>query len=132
MQYESKLDREQLIDLATKSYFGNVDDKNLDAVLTCFHDEALFTIQTDRTTHSGSGEIRCMFQDFFDDYEKIIHKNFVCTADEENGRICAVFDVEVTDLEGNVTRMRNTNFWRVRGDKFQEVYVYMSGANVLK
>ncbi len=131
MQYESKLGRDELIDLATKKYFGNVDNKNLDAVLDCFHDEALFTIQTDRRTHSGLGEIRRMFENFFEGYDEITHKDFTCTVDEENGRICAVFNVEVTDREGVVTRMQNTNFWRVRGTKFQEVYVYMSGANVL-
>lgn len=131
MQYESQLGRDQLIDLATQSYFGNVDKKNMAAVLDCFHDEALFTIQTDRTIHSGLGEIRRMFQDFFDGFDKIVHKDFTCAVDEENGRICAVFNVELTDADGNVTSMQNTNFWRVRGTKFQEVYVYMSGANVL-
>jgi ketosteroid isomerase-like protein len=131
MQYPSKLRREELIDLATKKYFGNVDGKNMDAVLNCFHSEALFTIQTDHTTHAGVGEIRQMFENFFDGFESIVHKDFTCTVDEENGRVCAVFNVELTDHEGAVTRMQNTNFWRVRGDKFQEVYVYMSGANVL-
>lgn len=131
MQYKSQLGRDQLIDLATQRYFGNVDAKNLDAVLDCFHDEALFTIQTDHTTHSGSGEIRRMFKDFFEGFEEIVHKDFTCTVDAENGRICAVFNVDLKDHEGNVTSMQNTNFWRVRGDKFQEVYVYMSGANLL-
>ncbi len=131
MQYVSELGRDQLIELATKKYFGNVDRKNLDAVMDCFHDEALFTIQTDWRTHSGASEIRRMFVDFFDGYQEIVHKDFVCTVDEDNGRICAVFNVDVTDHDGNVTSMRNTNFWRVKGDKFQEVYVYMSGTNVL-
>ena len=35
------------------------------------------------------------------------------------------------DAAGNVTLLNNTNFWRIRNGKFQEVYVYMSGANVL-
>ena len=32
---------------------------------------------------------------------------------------------------GSVTILQNTNFWRFRGGRFQEVHVYMSGANVL-
>ena len=131
MQYECQLGRDDLIELATQKYFGNVDKKNMDAVMACFHPQALFTVQTDRTTHAGTDEIQRMFQSFFDGYRSIVHKDFTCTVDEENGRICAVFIAEVTDHEGVVTRMENTNFWRVRGDKFQEVYVYMSGANVL-
>lgn len=49
----SKLNREQLIDLAQMQYFANVDNKNMDAVLACVHDDVQFTIQTDPLTHSG-------------------------------------------------------------------------------
>lgn len=41
MQYPSTLDREGLIRLATKTYFGNVDAKNMEATLDCFHDTAI-------------------------------------------------------------------------------------------
>ena len=131
MQYPSTLNRDQLIELATKTYFGNVDQKNMDATLDCFHDTALFTIQTDHTIHEGKAGIREMFETFFDSYETIVHKDFTCTVDEKNGRIAASFEAVLTDENGEITRLYNTNFWRVRGDKFQEVYVYMSGANVL-
>lgn len=61
----------------------------------------------------------------------IVHRDFECAVDEKNGRIAASFEAVLTDANGDVTRLYNMNFWRVRGDKFQEVYVYMSGANVL-
>ena len=41
MQYQSTLDREGLVDLALNKYFGNVDNKNLDAVMDCFHENAM-------------------------------------------------------------------------------------------
>ncbi|RMF10932.1 MAG: nuclear transport factor 2 family protein [Alphaproteobacteria bacterium] len=131
MQYKSDLNREQLVELATKTYFGNVDAKNLEETLACFHDTALFTIQTEHTVHEGKEGIRRMFETFFDSYEKIVHKDFECTVDEKNGRIAASFNAVLVDAEGNETVLRNTNFWRIRGSKFQEVYVYMSGPNVL-
>ena len=131
MQYEPGLSRDQLIQLATRTYFGNVDAKNMEAALDCFHDGALFCVQTDFTRHSGKEEIRRMFDDFFAAYETIIHRDFTCTVDEANGRIAASFVAELTDADGGVTLLNNTNFWRVRDGKFQEVYVYMSGANVL-
>lgn len=131
MQYEPELSRDELIELATKTYFGNVDAKNIDAALECFHDGALFCVQTAFTRHSGKDEIRRMFEDFFGAYETIIHRDFTCTVDEANGRIAASFVAELTDADGGVTLLNNTNFWRVRDGKFQEVYVYMSGANVL-
>ncbi|MGL5839399.1 MAG: nuclear transport factor 2 family protein [Sphingorhabdus sp.] len=131
MQYEPTLDRAQLIELATKTYFGNVDAKNLDAALDCFHDEALFCVQTAFTRHAGKDAIRRMFVDFFDAYANIVHKDFICTVDEKHGRITACFEAVLTGHDGSVTRLFNTNFWRVRDGKFQEVYVYMSGANPL-
>lgn len=132
MQYESALDRDGLIDLALRRYFARVDAKDMEAVLDCFHDEALFTIQTSFTRHAGKPAIRRMFDDFFGAYETIVHKDFTTTVDAANGRISASFEAVLTGADGQVTQLFNTNFWRVRGDRFQEVYVYMSGANVLR
>lgn len=131
MQYQSSLDRDGLIDLAINKYFGNVDKKNLEATLDCFHDNAMLTVQTAFTVHEGKESIKRMFIDFMDAYDVIIHRDFTCTVDEVNGRITASFVAELHDADGNKSYLENTNYWRIRGDKFQEVYVYMSGANVL-
>lgn len=131
MQYEPTLDRAQLIDLATRSYFGSVDAKDMEGALACFNDEALFCVQTAFTRHAGKAEIRRMFVDFFGAYASIVHKDFVCTVDEKNGRIAACFEAVLTGHDGKVTQLFNTNFWRIRDGKFQEVYVYFSGENVL-
>jgi ketosteroid isomerase-like protein len=139
MQYEPTLSREALIDFALNKYFARVDAKDMEAVLDCFHDTALFCVQTAFTRHAGKAEIRRMFEDFFGAYETIIHRDFTCTVDEANGRITACFIAELHDAAGQVTLLSNTNFWRFRPGppesggvpKFQEVYVYMSGANVL-
>ena len=131
MQYQSSLSREELIDLALNRYFASVDDKDLDAVLDCFHDNAILSVQTAFKVHSGKENIRRMFVDFMGSFETIIHKDFTTTVDAKNGRISACFTAELDDSAGNTTVLNNTNFWRVREDKFQEVYVYMSGANPL-
>ena len=135
MQYEPTLSREELIDFALNKYFARVDAKDLDGALSCFHDTALFCVQTAFTRHSGKSEIARMFEDFFAAYKVIIHRDFTCTVDEANGRITACFTAELHDHDGGVTLLYNTNFWRLRpgpeGPKFQEVYVYMSGANPL-
>ena len=131
MQYHSSLNRAQLEQLAIHDYFGNVDAKNLDAVLDCFHDNAMITVQTAFTVHDGKDNIERMFVDFMGAWKTIVHKDFTCTVDEKNGRITANFVAELEDEDGNVTVLHNTNFWRIRGDKFQEVYIYMSGENPL-
>lgn len=131
MQYVPGLDRAALIALATEQYFARVDAKDMAGTLACFHDEALFCIQTSFTTHAGKAEIARMFEDFFAAYETIVHRDFTCTVDEANGRIAASFEAVLTAADGAVTRLRNTNFWRVRDGRFQDVHVYMSGDNVL-
>ena len=131
MQYEPGLDRAALITLATHDYFARVDAKDMAGALACFHDEALFCVQTSFTRHAGKAAIGRMFEDFFAAYETIVHKDFTCTVDALQGRISASFEAVLTAANGSVTRLRNTNFWRVRDGRFQEVYVYMSGANVL-
>lgn len=131
MQYEPGLSRDALIDLALHRYFANVDAKILEATLDCFHDEALLCVQTAFTRHAGKAAIRRMFEDFFSGYAVIVHKDFTCTVDDKNGRIAASFEAVLTGHDGSVTRLFNTNFWRVRDGRFQEVYVYMSGENPL-
>ena len=131
MQYAPTLNRAELIELATKSYFANVDAKNMEATLDCFHDEALFCVQTAFTRHAGKAEIRRMFADFFGSWESIVHKDFVCTVDEKNGRISASFEAVLTGHDGRIVTFFNTNFWRIREGRFQEVYVYFSDENVL-
>ncbi|GGB51275.1 nuclear transport factor 2 family protein [Blastomonas aquatica] len=131
MQYAPTLRRDELIAFATQTYFGSVDAKDMAATLACFHDEALFTVQTSFTTHAGKPAIERMFVDFFGAWEKIVHRDFICTVDDTNGRIAASFIADLTAADGSVTTLNNTNFWRLRDGKFQEVHVYMSGANVL-
>ena len=131
MQYEPTLSRAELIAFATKSYFGSVDAKDMAATLACFHDESLLTVQTSFTRHAGKPAIRRMFDEFFSSFETIVHRDFTCTVDEANGRISASFEAVLTAADGSVTRLNYTNFWRFRDGKFQEVHVYMSGANVL-
>jgi ketosteroid isomerase-like protein len=131
MQYQSSLDREGLIELAINKYFASVDRKDLDAVLDCFHDNAMITTQTSFTTHVGKENIKRMFIDFMSAFDVIVHRDFNCTVDEDNGRISASFVAELTDSEGGKTYLENTNYWRIRDNKFQEIYVYMSGENVL-
>ena len=131
MQYVPGLTRAELIDLATQKYFASVDRKDLEATLACFHDEALFCVQTAFTRHSGKAELKRMFEDFFATWQTIVHNDFVCTVDEAHGRITASFEAVLTAPDGSVTRLNNTNFWRIRDGKFQEVYVYMSGENPL-
>ena len=122
------------VDIVTKRYFDGVDNKNVLQVLDCFHEDAVLTEVTSDTVHNGRDTgIRSMFEKLFADFGSIWHGNFVHTGDPESNAICSQFTVLITP-EGSSEELRyeNCNRFYLKGDKFQRVYVYMSGDNLLK
>ena len=66
-----KLSPEEMISLVERSYFYNVDNKQLEATVSCFTDDAELIVQTASVSHNGKGEIRRMLRDFMRDNEVI-------------------------------------------------------------
>lgn len=121
-----------LIDITEHKYFRSVDEKNLEAVLDCFNEDAVFTIQTSQTVHVGRDDgIKKMFENLFANFKKTTHKHFRHALDPENNRIASQFTVDFWGLEGEEFAYTNCNFWYLKNGKFQDVYVYMSSENVL-
>jgi ketosteroid isomerase-like protein len=126
--------REEYIGIVEKRYFANVDRKNLQGVLDCFHPEAVFTIQSAFSTHEGRDTgIKRMFENLFEGYSRILHRDFRHVVDVEGECCASQFGVEnVSARDGTETRLSNCNFFYFEGDRFRQVYVYMSGgANTL-
>ncbi|MBZ5702553.1 MAG: nuclear transport factor 2 family protein [Acidobacteriia bacterium] len=124
--------REWYVELAVKKYFANVDRKNLQGVLDCFNEDAVFTIQSHFSVHTGRDTgIRKMFEELFQ-YRTILHTDFENIVDVESEAISSRFRVELDPVSGPHVHLMNVNHWYVKNDKFQRVYVWMSGENVLK
>ncbi len=125
---------EYYLDIVTKRYFDGVDNHNLEQVLDCFHDDAVLTEVTSMTVHEGRDTgIKTMFLDLFAAHDRIWHGNFVHTADTERESICSQFSVEVTPTEEkDFLRYENCNGFYLKDGKFDWVFVYMSGENLLK
>jgi hypothetical protein len=122
-----------LIDIVTKRYFDGVDNKRLDQVLDCFTADAVLTEVTSNTVHDGRDTaIRGMFERLFADFSALWHGNFVHTADPQSNAICSQFTVLITPNGGEELRYENCNRFYLQGGKFQRVFVYMSGDNLLK
>ena len=120
------------IDIVTKRYFNAVDNYDLDGVLDCFHSDASLTEVTTMTSHSGRDKgIKTMFEGLFDSFSHIWHGNFVHTADAKTQSICSQFTVLITPHDGEELRYENCNRFYLRDGKFSEVFVYMSGDNLL-
>ncbi len=114
-----------------ESYFRAVDRMDLDATLAHFVPKARFTIVSFDNVYEGRDEgIKAMFERLFHRYAKIWHGNFEHVA-QPMDRIASRFRVENTSFEGALLVKNNCNFFRLRGDQFEEVQVYMSGDNSL-
>ena len=125
---------EYYVDIVTKRYFHGVDNGDLQLILDCFHEDALMKEMTSNTLHEGREQgIRRMFTDLLNDNERIWHGNFVHTVDVEGESIASQFTVEIKPREsGEELRYENCNRFYLEDGRFKEVYVYMSGENLLK
>ncbi|MFT9846265.1 nuclear transport factor 2 family protein [Aneurinibacillus sp. REN35] len=123
------------VDMVENKYFANVDARNLEGILECFNEDAVFTIQSAHSVHQGRDtEIRAMYVELFQNYQpKMVHKDFRHVVDVGNSRCSAQFNVELISTEGGEEIfLTNCNFFYFENGKFKEVYVYMSdGQNVL-
>lgn len=124
---------EYYVDIVTKRYFHGVDNYDMDLVMDCFHQDATLREMTSNTLHDGYDEIKNMFVGLFDAHSRIWHGNFVHTVDVQEQAVCSQFSVEVTPKDtGEIQRYENTNRWYLKDGKFSQVFVYMSGENLLK
>jgi hypothetical protein len=124
---------EYFVDIVTKRYFDGVDNKQMQQVLDCFHPDAVLHEMTSDTKHDGIDAIRTMFEGLFETNGRIWHGNFVHTVDPSANSVCSQFTVEIEPHEvGSELVYQNCNRFYLQGDKFQNVYVYMSGDNLLK
>lgn len=124
---------EYYLDIVTKRYFHGVDTKNMDMVLDCFTADAVLQEVTSNTTHHGRDTgIRRMFETLFANFGRNWHGNFVHTTDPVAGSICSQFSVEITPAGGGAPlRYENCNRFYLTAGKFSQVFVYMSGPNLL-
>jgi len=126
------LPREQMINMVEQSYFGNVDNKMVEAVLDCFTADAVFTVQSAFTSYEGRDSgIKKFYQSITAGFEKIWHGDFEHIVDVESQRISTQFNVRRTDLNGAEASMSNCNVFRFEDGKFNQVFVYASGGNPL-
>ncbi len=122
----------QLVDLVER-YFAALDDGDLETVLDCYTEDAIFTVQSAHSPHAGRDTgVRATYEEFIAAYARIRHVHFRHVVDVENQRIASQFRAEMMGHDGIETVLTSANFFYVRDGKFNRVYVYLSeGTNVL-
>ena len=126
------LTRKQMINMVEHSYFSNVDHKNLNVVLDCFADAAVFTVQSAFTSYEGRDTgIKKFYETITAGFQEIWHGDFEHTVDVDSQRMSTQFNVRRKDLNGDESSMSNCNVFRFENGKFKQVFVYASGGNPL-
>lgn len=123
-----------LIDIVAGRFFHGLDTKNLDQSLACFKPDAVLTEVASGSRFTGRDtEIRGMLQRFLAAHARIWHGNFVHTADPATQSVCSQYSLEVgpAGTRGTV-RYENASRFYLADGLFQNVFVYMSGDNLLK
>ncbi|MEM7468694.1 MAG: nuclear transport factor 2 family protein [Pseudomonadota bacterium] len=114
-----------------ENYFTALDDRKIDDVLSYFNQDAIFTVQSAFIVCEGWNGIREMFEQFLTSYENIIHTDFEHIVDPYSDSISSRFRVELDRFDGEHETKQSVNHWYFKNGKFQRVYVWISGDNVL-
>jgi hypothetical protein len=126
------LTREQNINMVEQSYFSNVGQKELDAVLDYFGEDAVSTVQSTFTFFVGpSSGIRNFYESITAGFMKIWHGDFERTADVRTQSISTQFNLRRTDLHDAEEAMIHCNAFRSKNTKFKNIFVYSSAGNPL-
>jgi len=113
-------------------YFSAVDNKHMDAVLSCIAPDAEFRVATFDTVFVGRDtSIRRMFQRLFDRYERIWHGDFRHIVGMD-GCVASQFTVINETSDGEKLEKFNANFFSIENGLFTRITVYMSGDNSLE
>ncbi|HZD26270.1 MAG TPA: nuclear transport factor 2 family protein [Alphaproteobacteria bacterium] len=123
------LDRDGLIDLIGRQYFGAMDRKDLDGTMAPLAPDCVFTVYPAGERHAGrDAAIRPLFARAFEDYASLWHGNFNWVVDEPQQRVAAWFDVRLERPGGHVIEMSNGKFFSLAGDRLVRLDLYLSTA----
>lgn len=114
-----------------EAYFAAVDNEDLPGVLATLTDDCVFTVETHGVRLQGHDEISGMLRRLWKNHKTVRHHAFVHVPDPVGSRIASQFQVENTELDGQLTGKSNCNFFEIENGRFRSVAVYMAGANTL-
>jgi uncharacterized protein (TIGR02246 family) len=123
--------REELIDLALNRYFKRLDARDFEAALSCFQDDATFTVYPVQKRSAGKAAIRAFLEGVLARHASVDRRVREVAADEASQTIIASFEARFTSHAGHEDVMFNVNVWQVRDGLFQTVSVYVSSASFL-
>ncbi len=121
------LDREQLLDLAVKRYFGGLNDHNLEVVMETMAQDCVMWFPAAEFNYDGHEALRVHMEDFLGNFPTVDFHDFVNVVDVETQSVVSYFTVRLVDGDNTEVSMRNCNIFHCDADgAFKEVMIYNS------
>lgn len=122
------LTRAQLEDLAVNRYFLAVNRREMDTIMDTFADDCVMRFPGRAFRYNDKAALKVHFEDFLSNFPVVHFRDFLVAADEQAQTVAVTFLIDLTDHDGEVTKMNNINFFRVDPDGlFSEIIIYASG-----
>lgn len=113
-------------------YFHGVDERKIDTILSTLTEDCRFTVETHGVEVRGHTGIRAMFDRLWQGHSRVLHDRFTHIPCPERGLIASQFQVTNWLSDGTTVHKSNANVFRLRGEQFEAVAVYMTGENTLR
>lgn len=123
--------RQYFVDMVTR-YFQAVDNRDVDATVDCFNEDAVLIVQTDHKRFEGKQAIREMFSAFYENSTYVFHEVLNWVVEPERNKCATEQIYRGTLKDGTVNDMHNCNFFDFENGKFKRVIIFMSGRNPLQ
>ncbi len=122
------LSREELI-ARSVGYFESCNNHDWQGVMDSFAADCLMWFPAATFTYRGREALGVHFNDFLGTFETVNFHDYTHIPDVDSQAICTYFMVVLTKPNGEVTRMKNCNIFRLNDSGcFEEIIIYNSGA----
>lgn len=110
------LDRERMIRQALDGFFLALNAKDIARLRETFTPQCPMIIPSSGLVYKDAHDMIVHLEDFTQTFERIHFHDFTLVPDPLERRLAATFTVTLTDDEGEVTEMRNANFFEFDDD----------------
>lgn len=110
------LDREKMMEQALDGFFLALNAKNIARLHETFTPDCPMVIPSSDLVYKDAHDMIVHLEDFTQTFETINFHDFILVPDPEQKRLAATFTVTLTEDDGEVTEMRNANFFEFADD----------------
>lgn len=114
-----------------ESYFGAVDEFDLDGILSHFATECVLEVPTHGVRHAGLRAVRESYERRAQAVKKSWHGDFQFLANADTSQLAVRLKVKRDTFSGKHDEMDNLTLLEFDGDQIKRVSIWMAGENSL-